>query len=76
MSIKITAYSIGPDDAASRTAWQTQADQIAKIRQHRNDLGKVVQKLNKARDTASLWQQEAIDRLDRCRRTWFRILSQ
>jgi len=42
----------------------TQADQIYQIRQHTNDLAKVIQQLNEARDTASPWQQQAIDRLN------------
>jgi uncharacterized protein (DUF4415 family) len=46
------------------TNWRTQADQIYQIRQHTNDLAQVIQKLNEARDTASPWQQQAIDRLN------------
>jgi hypothetical protein len=48
----------------SRTNWKTQADQIYRIRQHTNDLAKVIQQLNDIRDTASPWQQKSIDRLN------------
>ena len=48
----------------SKTSWHTQADQIWQIRQHTNDLAKVIQQLNEVRETASPWQQEAIDRLN------------
>jgi uncharacterized protein (DUF4415 family) len=47
-----------------QTHWTTQSDQIYQIRQHTNDLAKVIQQLNEARDTASPWQQQAIDRLN------------
>ncbi len=48
----------------SNLSWESHAGQIEKIKRHTNDLGQVVQKLNDARETASRWQQEAIDRVN------------
>jgi len=48
----------------SRLSWQTHAGQINHIKEHANDLTRAVQKLNEARETASPWQQEAIDRVN------------
>jgi hypothetical protein len=48
----------------NKTHWRTQSDQINQIKLHTNDLAKVIQQLNDARDTAAPWQQQAIDRLN------------
>jgi hypothetical protein len=48
----------------SQMDWRTHATQLAQIKEHANNLGEVVQKLNDARSTAAPWQQEAMDRIN------------
>ena len=43
--------------------WQSHASQLSKIKDHINNLGQTIQKLNDARSTASAWQGEATDRI-------------
>lgn len=45
----------------SSLSWESHATQINTIRQHVNNLGKVLQKLSDNRESASPWQQKAID---------------
>lgn len=42
-------------------AWQSHASQITIIKDHINALGKTLQEMQDARDTASPWQQDAVD---------------
>jgi len=49
--------------ARSKVSWQAHSRKISEIREHVNKLGEVVGQLNEARETASPWQQQAIDRI-------------
>ena len=48
----------------SGLSWESHASQLSAMREHVNDLGKVVSQLNDARAEGSPWQQEAIDRIN------------
>jgi hypothetical protein len=48
----------------SNLSWQSHADKVMEIKQHINNLGKTIAKLNGARNSASPWQQVAIDRIN------------
>lgn len=48
----------------TKAGWETHAAQLEVIRDHVNNLGKVVQQLNDAKDGGSPWQQTAIDRIN------------
>ncbi len=52
-------------EALPRTdaSWQTHADMLNTVAQHVNDLAKTVEKLTSTRNSASPWQQQAIDRM-------------
>jgi hypothetical protein len=47
----------------SDVSWQTHADMLERVKEHVNDLGRAADKLNGARDQASPWQRQAIDRM-------------
>ena len=47
----------------SDTSWQTHASMLETMKEDVNDLAKDVEKLTAARDSASPWQQQAIDRM-------------
>lgn len=47
----------------SDVSWQSHAEMLETVKQHTNDLARVVEKLNTARDSATSWQQQAIDRI-------------
>jgi chromosome segregation ATPase len=44
-------------------AWQSHADRLTLIREHINTAGQLLTQLNEARETASPWQHQAIDRI-------------
>jgi DNA mismatch repair ATPase MutS len=44
-------------------SWQSHADVLNRIRDHVNNMGRIVEKLESERDEASPWQQQAIDRM-------------
>jgi NTP pyrophosphatase (non-canonical NTP hydrolase) len=44
-------------------SWQSHADALTRIKEHVNNMGKIVAKLQEERDEASPWQQQAIDRM-------------
>jgi len=44
-------------------SWQTHAEMLNRIRDHVNNMGKIVEKLESERDEASPWQQQAVDRM-------------
>ena len=46
----------------SDVSWQTHAAKLEDIKDHVNNLGKTMAKLNEKRDSASDWQKQAIDR--------------
>ena len=46
----------------SDVSWQTHAAKLETIKDHINNLGKTMAKLNEKRDSASDWQKQAIDR--------------
>jgi hypothetical protein len=46
----------------SDVSWQTHAAMLETIKDHVNNLGKTMAKLNEERDSASDWQKQAIDR--------------
>lgn len=48
----------------SRLSWRTHSDQIARMRENINEMGKDVGALSAARAEGSLWQQDAIDHID------------
>ena len=43
--------------------WQTHAEMLTEIKEHVNNMGKILAKLQSERDEASPWQQQAIDRM-------------
>jgi len=45
----------------SSLSWQSHTAKISLVREHVNKAGRLMTKLNEARDTASPWQQKAID---------------
>lgn len=47
----------------SKTSWQSHASKLNAIKQHANNLGELVAKMNSAKATASPWQQQSIDRI-------------
>ena len=44
-------------------SWQSHAEQITMIKTHINELGKLLREMDSKRETASPWQQQAIDRI-------------
>jgi len=48
----------------SKLTWQTHAHQIEIIRDHINNLGRVVKEMQDIKGQGSPWQQDAIDRID------------
>ena len=64
---KAAALSQDADEmeAMTRTdaSWESHADTLNMMKEHVNDLARVVEKLNAARDSASPWQRQAIDRM-------------
>jgi hypothetical protein len=44
-------------------SWQTHADMLNRIKNHVNNMGRIVAKLESEREEASPWQQQAIDRM-------------
>jgi hypothetical protein len=47
----------------SNVSWQSHADKLEQIKEHVNAMGQLVPKLVASRDSASPWQQQAIDRM-------------
>jgi hypothetical protein len=47
----------------SAASWQSHAVMLDTVKDHVNDLGRTVEKLTVARDSAAPWQQKAIDRM-------------
>ena len=44
-------------------SWQTHATMLETVKDHVNQLGRITTKLEQKRDSASAWQQQAIDRM-------------
>ncbi|HUX28500.1 MAG TPA: hypothetical protein VMV39_06920 [Terracidiphilus sp.] len=49
---------------SSRHAWQSHASRVNLMREHINNLGKIHKDLSDMREQGSLWQKEAIDRIE------------
>ena len=47
----------------SQIGWQAKSDELARIRRHVNDLGKLIADLQSSRVDASPWQKEAVDEM-------------
>ena len=47
----------------SDASWQSHAEKLEQIKEHVNAMGRLVPKLIASRDSASPWQQQAIDRM-------------
>jgi hypothetical protein len=47
----------------SDVSWQTHASMLETMKEDVNDMGKIVEKLEASRDSASQWQRQAIDRM-------------
>ncbi|MCL5005213.1 MAG: hypothetical protein M1404_01660 [Acidobacteria bacterium] len=47
----------------SNLTWESHVDQTNLIKQHVNNLGKLLQRLHDARSEASAWQQNAVDQI-------------
>jgi hypothetical protein len=47
----------------SNVSWQSHAAMLDKVKDDVNDLARIIEQLNAARDSASPWQQQAIDRM-------------
>jgi hypothetical protein len=48
---------------AQQVSWQSHAVKLSLIREHVNEAGKLLTKLDEARGTASPWEHQAIDRI-------------
>jgi hypothetical protein len=44
-------------------SWQTHAEMLESVKEHVNQLGRIAAQLEQKRDSASPWQQQAIDRM-------------
>jgi septal ring factor EnvC (AmiA/AmiB activator) len=64
---KAATLATDADDMESLTrsdvSWQTHADTLNRIKQHINDLGRLLDQLQNERASAAPWQQQAIDRM-------------
>lgn len=47
----------------SNVSWESHAAQLETIKEHVNNIGKTIEKLQTLRSSAAPWQQEAIDRI-------------
>jgi predicted nuclease with TOPRIM domain len=47
----------------SNASWESHADELNRIRDHINAIGKTLSRLQELRSSAAPWQQEAIDRI-------------
>jgi hypothetical protein len=47
----------------SDVSWQSHADMLEQVKEHVNQLGRIAAQLEQKRDSASPWQQQAIDRM-------------
>jgi hypothetical protein len=47
----------------SNLAWESHSGRVSEIKEHINNVGKTLTRLNDVRATASAWQQQAIDRI-------------
>jgi hypothetical protein len=47
----------------SNVTWQSHAEKLEQVKEHVNAMGQLVPKLLASRDSASPWQQQAIDRM-------------
>ena len=47
----------------SDVSWQTHASMLETMKEDVNDMGKIVERLQTSRDSASQWQRQAIDRM-------------
>ncbi|HZP64632.1 MAG TPA: hypothetical protein VFB28_14555 [Terriglobales bacterium] len=47
----------------SEVSWESHAAMLERIKEHVNDLGKLAEKMETERGSASPWQQQAIDRM-------------
>jgi hypothetical protein len=57
------AVEIAAWTRAKQVSWQSHADRLRSMREHINQAGELLSKLNSAREGASIWQQQAIDRI-------------
>ena len=48
----------------SATSWETHAAKLNQIKEHVNNVGALVTKMNVSKDEASPWQQQAIERIN------------
>jgi hypothetical protein len=48
---------------AKQITWQSHSGKLNEIKDHINQTGRLLKQLQEARDTASPWQQQAIDRI-------------
>jgi Zn-dependent oligopeptidase len=48
----------------SKTTWETHAAKLNQIKEHVNNVAALVTKMNAAKNTASPWQQQAIERIN------------
>src|ERR1700694_5877098 len=44
-------------------SWQTHAEMLESVKEHVNQLGRIAAQLEQKRDSASAWQQQAVDRM-------------
>jgi len=47
----------------SDVSWQTHAEMLESVKEHVNQLGRIAAQLEQKRDSASQWQQQAVDRM-------------
>ena len=47
----------------SDVSWESHAEMLSRIKDHVNNMGRIVAKLQEEREEASPWQQQAIDRM-------------
>jgi len=67
--IKVQAADLQRDSeelesfARSNTSWESHAEELNRIKEGINTIGKTIARLQELRNSASPWQQEAIDRI-------------
>jgi trans-aconitate methyltransferase len=63
VALERDAEEIATWTRARQLSWQSHAEKLRVMREHVNQAGQLLSKLNSVREGASLWQQEAIDRI-------------
>jgi hypothetical protein len=63
IALELDSEQIATWAGAKQLSWQSHAEKLNLIREHVNRAGRILSNLQDAQDTASPWQQQAIDRI-------------